>query len=231
MTALLSKAVGGHFINVQRKGKTMNYILNLMLCALLALAAGCATVDTAKAERGQGVSQTYDAPFDKVWDAVPSALSSLGINIVNANRADNTVLAEKGVSAFSWGEKVALFVTPVDEQRSKVEVISKRAMATNITATDWSKDILLRIGDALADPSATAWRVLEGPALVAYREFRGKPFPRAFVIADQGRWVSENGKFGSTALDPTERAMNRCAELAYTNCKLYAVDDKLVGEK
>jgi hypothetical protein len=25
--------------------------------------------------------------------------------------------------------------------------------------------------------------------------------------------------------------MNRCSELAYGNCKLYAADDKLTGEK
>jgi hypothetical protein len=46
-------------------------------------------------------------------------------------------------SAFSWGENVAIFVEPIDGKiQTRVEVVNKRALATNITAADWGTRIL-----------------------------------------------------------------------------------------
>lgn len=59
---------------------------------------------------------------------------------MSENKAEGTLLAERTMTAFSWGEKVAIFVDRVTGKVStRVEVVSKRALATNVTAPDWDK--------------------------------------------------------------------------------------------
>ena len=115
-----------------------------------ALVTGCATMADARYARGEGQSQVYNAPFEMVWKAVPQALASLGLPVAADNKQEGYILAERGITAFSWGEKVAVFVDRVDGNKTKVEVVSKRAMATNIFAPDWGPEVLQRVEQILA---------------------------------------------------------------------------------
>lgn len=118
--------------------------LILIVAALLATAAftGCASMADASAARGTGTVHVYDRPFDEVWDAVEAAVKETDLKIVSENKAEGTLLAERTMTAFSWGEKVAIFVDRVTGKVStRVEVVSKRALATNVTAPDWDKTL------------------------------------------------------------------------------------------
>ncbi len=53
------------------------------------------------------------------------------------------------MSFASYGENVAIFVEKVDESQTKVEVVSKRTLATNITAADWAPRIHKRLAELL----------------------------------------------------------------------------------
>jgi hypothetical protein len=64
-----------------------------------------------------------------------------------------------------------------------------------------------------------------------YRDWLKKPLPRAFVIAEDGSWNSTwttNPQITTDPKDPTERAMVRCQRRSLTNCKIYAVDNRVV---
>ena len=65
-----------------------------------------------------------------------------GLKFVSAKREDNTVLAQRGITPFSWGENVAIFVEKVSEDKASVEIASKKAMETNVLAPNWTKPIL-----------------------------------------------------------------------------------------
>ena len=53
------------------------------------------------------------------------------------------MLAQRGVTLMSYGENVAIFVESVNGvTKTRVEVVSKKSMATNIFAPNWSKEIL-----------------------------------------------------------------------------------------
>jgi len=52
------------------------------------------------------------------------------------------IRAEKGWTAFSWGEYVAAFVTPEGPEMTSVEVVSRKAMETNVAAWNWEKPFL-----------------------------------------------------------------------------------------
>lgn len=106
---------------------------------------GCASVGDARSEKGSGVVVVYRAPFDEVWRELPRLVSELQLKLVSDNPDAGELLAESGASVMGWGERVAIFVTRVEPGRSRVEVVSKRAIGVNVTATDWAP----RIHDAL----------------------------------------------------------------------------------
>ena len=115
--------------------------LIFMLLAVT-FSSGCATLADAQAAKGAGTSKIYDKPYDVVWNAVLETVRSSGLALVAENKEKGSILAQGAISAFSWGENVAIFVEDVGGKiKTRVEVINKRAMATNITAADWETRI------------------------------------------------------------------------------------------
>lgn len=121
--------------------KKVNLVFLPALLLSAFIFAGCATMSDAVQSRGTGAKVTYQASFDDVWAAMPDVVKAAGLHFVSANRDERTVLAQRGMTAFSYGENVAIFVEKVEETKSSVEVISKKAMATNVFAPDWARPI------------------------------------------------------------------------------------------
>lgn len=121
-----------------------------VLCSITVATAclsltGCATVSTVKRSQGTGTAKTYAAPSDEVVTKTRKALGELGLNLVEVERSQDgnhtSLIATKELSLFSYGERVAIFVTKQDEQRTTVEVVSKRVVTTNVFAKNWTSDI------------------------------------------------------------------------------------------
>ncbi len=107
---------------------------------------GCATTSNAQADRGKGVIVSYAAPYDKMWAALMDILKDLGLKVGSADEQQGVILIGQGASAFSWGERVAIFVERIGTQgNTRVEVVSKDALGTNITATDWAQRVHERL--------------------------------------------------------------------------------------
>ncbi len=127
----------------------------LALCALtfLATTSGCSTLADAKAAKGTGTVRVYDKPYDVVWDAVLTSVKATSLALVSENKSDGAILAQGAVGAFSWGENVAVYVEDVGGKvRTRVEIINKRALATNITAADWEGRLSSAIDKQLGAP-------------------------------------------------------------------------------
>lgn len=130
-------------------------MLKKILVAFIALVAlavmsGCSTLADARSAKGTGLSREYSASVEEVWKVMPAVLSELSLPMVGDNKAEGYILAQRGVTAFSYGENVAIFVESVNGvTRTRVEVVSKKSMATNVFAPDWSKDILDKLGEKL----------------------------------------------------------------------------------
>jgi hypothetical protein len=118
------------------------------LCMVL-ISSGCSTMADAKAGKGTGTSQTFAAPSDRVWQVLPAAVKTAGLEYVAGNKDEGYALAQRGLSAFSYGENVAIFIDKPTSDSTKVEVVSKKAMATNVFAPDWAKPILDKIAEML----------------------------------------------------------------------------------
>lgn len=126
--------------------RTRTIAATLALAALLPTAA-CNTIADAKAERGSGDARTYPFAFDDVWNASVDAVAGSNLNLVSKNEADGEILAQKSLSFASYGENVAIWVEPVAtpdpplDDATRVEIVSKRSVATNIFARNWAPDL------------------------------------------------------------------------------------------
>jgi uncharacterized lipoprotein len=111
----------------------------------------CSTLTDARAGKGTGCSRLYDrVSFETVWGSVRSALADVGLTIVSENREKGYILAYRDVTGFSWGENVAAFVEETDGDRIRVEVVSKKVLAVNITAPDWETPVLERVTELVS---------------------------------------------------------------------------------
>jgi len=110
---------------------------------------GCTTLADARKAEGEGIKKTYTAPVDRTWDATVKALEKLKLEIATQNKSDGYILAQRGMSFLSYGENVAIFIKKKGATESEVEVVSKKAMKTNIFAPDWTGDIYKEISIAL----------------------------------------------------------------------------------
>jgi hypothetical protein len=68
----------------------------------------------------------------------------------------------------------------------------------------------------------------------AYREWLGRPTPKAFAISAKGHWFTAWSLIPHDATlpsDPTERALVGCERAAKMPCKLYAINGSVVWVK
>jgi hypothetical protein len=118
------------------------FLASALILVATVFHSGCATLADAQAAKGSGTAKVYDKPYDIVWTAVIESVKSTGLDLVAENKSKGTVLGQGKVGAFTWGENVAIFVEDVGGKiRTRVEVVNKRALATNITARDWESRI------------------------------------------------------------------------------------------
>lgn len=125
--------------------------------AIICSASGCTTLADARTAKGSGVSRTYAVSEETVWAAVPPVLAELGLSLAGENKQEGYILAQRGMTAFSYGENVAIFVESVNGvTKTRVEVVSKKAMSTNIFAPSWENDILNKLDEKLKSQSNIA---------------------------------------------------------------------------
>jgi hypothetical protein len=125
-----------------------NASLSVLLLSLLSMTA-CTTLADARLAKGSGVKKTYPQNFDKTWNATVCSFNGLGLSIAGENKEEGYILAQRGMTAFSYGENVAAFVSKVEKNKTQVEVVSKKAMSTNLFAPDWSQDVLSGVSGCL----------------------------------------------------------------------------------
>ncbi|KPD14808.1 hypothetical protein ADM96_37330 [Burkholderia sp. ST111] len=85
--------------------------------------------------------------------------------------------------------------------------------------------------ETIEAPSVDPLTLLGDAGKNAYREYRSKPAPRAFVISSGGAGQYAVGKTPhntSLPADPAARALALCNQRGLADCRLYAVDDRVV---
>jgi len=122
----------------------------LLLAAVLA-GSGCATVESVKEAKGQGVKRTYRQPYDLVYQAAVNAASKRKLEFVEQDRTAGRLVLSHGASWSSLGERIAVFVTRAGERSTVVEVVSRPVGGTITFPPDWPGLLLGDIEAELAE--------------------------------------------------------------------------------
>lgn len=113
----------------------------LIFLITISFLTGCATLKDARDEKGTGQVETYERKTDLVWSSTIKIVEESDLDLVSKDKEDGLILGQRGMTAFSYGENVAIFIEPKGESNTTVEIVSKRALATNITARNWASYI------------------------------------------------------------------------------------------
>jgi hypothetical protein len=123
----------------------------LVMMVFLAILQGCTTMADSIAAKGTGDSRVFDADVDSVWSAVLEVIDERdSLKLVSEDRTAGRILVQKGMSAMSYGENIAIFIEPAGSgDKTRVEVVSKRALSTTVFAKDWEKYIVEKLDEKL----------------------------------------------------------------------------------
>lgn len=124
-----------------------NKFARVLLLLLVAGTVGCSTVSGMKDTQGEGQAKTFNHNYELVWKATSASVYALGLPVVSTEQSEGSglIIASTPARDFTWGENVAIFVTKIDATETKVEVVSKRALATNIFAPDWTAPMFAEV--------------------------------------------------------------------------------------
>lgn len=115
---------------------------NATVAALIGalVAPGCTTLADAQNAKGNGTVREYTKPYEPVWNATLASVQSSGLALVHQDKVTGRILAQGTLSWFTWGENVAIYVAPSGD-KTRVEVVNKAALSTNVTSTEWGRRI------------------------------------------------------------------------------------------
>ena len=99
-----------------------------VVLGLAAAVTGCASTETVKSARGEGLKRTYRFGYDAVYDAALAAVRGRKLVVSGASRESGEILASSNASFGTLGEHVAVFVSRQGAQVTLVEVVSKPVM-------------------------------------------------------------------------------------------------------
>lgn len=117
----------------------------LALCFL----GACATTETLLRAKGTGEKRTFNAAYEPVYEATLSAASKQGLTLTSADKSSGQILLSHGVTPWSWGERVAVFVTKLSDNQTQVEIISKPVIEPLNFPPDWASRLFDAIGAEL----------------------------------------------------------------------------------
>jgi hypothetical protein len=110
--------------------------LGLVSCLALA-ACGCAgeREDVLSAhDADEGEVRVFAASMEEAWEAARAALRWNHAREIEEHRAQGYMLATAGISAWSWGASMGVWLEPANAKGTQVRAIVSRRLATNVTA-------------------------------------------------------------------------------------------------
>lgn len=190
------------FSRILGSGRGQRYMRKAVITAVTVGTFACATTGGVRTSQGSGETRFYRTTFDTLWDASLLALAENRLQILDIARDSGYVLAIGPVNPFwSYGEHVGVFVgrDSSNTQALAVEVVSKRVLATNFAAKNWTKPIFAMLEAHL--PSSAIVEATAEPGAV----------PR-LTLSDL-RECQQEVESGDVTLHVTEDQLSRCRQL------------------
>jgi hypothetical protein len=129
---------------------TRMMIASAALGALAACGSPEIVMDQVKNARGQGVTREIQGPYDKVYGLVLAVASRKKLELVEQDKSTGRILLASGMSAGSFGERIAVFVSRSGPRSTNVEIVSRPVSQRMTTHEDWPKVLFADIEYGLA---------------------------------------------------------------------------------
>ena len=107
----------------------------LVLLVVLVWVTGCATMADVVTAKDEGTSQVYPVSPDQAWEIAKTVLRWEGSDTIEEHRAEGYMLTSSGLNLISWGAVMGVWVDPIDQNQTKVTVVTKRRLSLNIATT------------------------------------------------------------------------------------------------
>jgi hypothetical protein len=114
--------------------------------------AGCATLGDVVQEKNQGggTVQVYPIDTDQGWNIARTVFRWEGSDAIEEHRDQGYMLTSSGMNFVSAGAVMGAWVEPAGQGQTKVTVVTKRRMATNLATTLTETTFHKRFGQAVA---------------------------------------------------------------------------------
>ena len=109
----------------------MRQLLSLIFCCFFV--AGCATTKYMPAnDLGKGPSRTYSYPYEKVFDAAIEAVRAQSVQIREKNKSTGWIVGYQPPTFWTDSQFVSVYVQPMGSSRSRVEVLTGKAVMLEV---------------------------------------------------------------------------------------------------
>jgi len=106
-----------------------------ILVILVVMLGGCATMGDVAKSKEDGTSKVYPVTADQAWDISRTVFRWEGADAIEEHRNDGYMLTSTGMNFVSYGAVMGAWLDSVDKDNTKVTVVTKRRISTNIATT------------------------------------------------------------------------------------------------
>jgi hypothetical protein len=99
--------------------------------------------------RGGGTAQVYPVDNDQAWKIAMTVFRWEGSDAIEEHRDQGYMLTSSGTNFVSAGAVMGAWVEPAGRSQTKVTVVTKRRMATNLATTLTETTFHKRFGQAM----------------------------------------------------------------------------------
>ncbi len=129
------------------KGKELTLVG--ILAVSLVLLAGCATMSDVMKSKNEGTAQVYPVDSEQAWEISRTVFRWEGADAIEEHKADGYMLTSTGMNWVSYGAVMGAWIDSVDKDNTKVTVVTKRRIATNLATTLTETTYHKRFGQAV----------------------------------------------------------------------------------
>jgi hypothetical protein len=113
----------------------MKILRLLLMTVVLAWAAGCATMSDVIKSKDEGMAQFYPVNADQAWEIAMTVFRWEGADAIEQHRSEGYMLTSSGMNLVSVGTVMGAWIESAGPDNTKVTVVTKRRVATNIATT------------------------------------------------------------------------------------------------
>ena len=107
------------------------------LLLVLGWVAGCQTLSDVVSEKetGGGTSKIYPVGTDQAWKIAKTVFRWSGTDAIEEHRDEGYMLTSSSMNLITYGAVMGAWVEPAGQRQTRVTVVTKRRIATNIATT------------------------------------------------------------------------------------------------